>query len=366
MKKLKDIVSILEEAAPPALQESYDNSGLQVGHPDMEITGVLIALDVTPEVLEEAVETGCNLVLSHHPVVFGGLKALTGKTLAERLVIRAVEAGLAIYSGHTNFDAVPGGVNGALAARLGLLDLKILAPAEGQLRKLVVFVPEAHVDAVRDAMFGAGAGHIGRYDECGFTLRGEGSFRAGDGAHPFVGETGTRHYEKEVRLETVVPAYRSGAVIRALTRAHPYEEVAWDLYPLENRFDGAGAGLLGRLPEPMEEHVFLDHVKSVTGIPVIRHSALLGRPVHTVALCGGAGSFLLSRARQAGAQAFLTGDLKYHQFFDADGKLLLADIGHYESEQFSRDMFYDLITKKIPKFAVRLSKHDTNPIKYHL
>ena len=364
MIPLKEIAGTLERLAPLSFQESYDNAGLQIGDPGMEVTGVLITLDVTEEVLEEAERLGFNLVVSHHPVIFGGLKSVTGRSATERIVARAIRQGIAIYSAHTNLDAVTGGVNSMMAARLGLVNQRILDPMEGALRKLVVFVPHDHLDAVRTAIFEAGGGVIGAYDSCSFNLEGKGTFRGGEGSDPFVGTPGELHQEPETRVETVVPAHLSGKVVKAMIAAHPYEEVAYDLYPLENRFEQAGMGMVGELEHPMDEEVFMGFVKDRFGVKVIRHSALLGKAVKKVALCGGAGSFLLEKAKASGADVFLTGDFKYHQFFEADGRLVVMDIGHYESEQFTRELIYDLLTKNFPKFAIRLSETTTNPIKY--
>jgi dinuclear metal center YbgI/SA1388 family protein len=364
MIQLREIITALEGVAPLSLQESYDNSGLQVGDSEMEVTGILVTLDVTEEVLSEAEKLGFNLVVSHHPVIFGGLKSITGKNAAERIVRMAIQKEIAIYSGHTNFDAVSGGVNTAMANRLGLVDQEILEPADGQLKKLVVFVPHDHLEQVRQAMFDAGAGHIGAYDRCSFNLEGTGTFRGSEGSDPFVGEPGKLHHEPETRLETIVPVPLVSKVVRALTRAHPYEEVAYDIYPLENIDHRNGMGMVGNLQNPMDEELFLGFVKDRFGAGVIRHTALRSKSVRKVALCGGSGSFLIRRAVASGADVFVTGDVKYHQFFDADGRIVIMDIGHFESEQFTRELFYDLLMKKFPKFAIRLSETETNPIKY--
>ncbi len=364
MIQLKEITRTMESLAPLSFQESYDNSGLQVGDHEMEVSGILITLDVTEEVLREAENLGFNLVISHHPVIFGGLNSLTGRNAPERIITEAIKKEIAIYSGHTNFDAIVGGVNTAMANRLGLVNQKILDPISGQLKKLVVFVPNEHLEKVRLAMFDAGAGHIGAYDQCSFNLEGKGTFRGSEGSDPFVGEPGLLHQEPETRVETIVPAHVVGTVVRAMERAHPYEEVAYDLYPLENKYELGGMGMVGDLEEPLDEEVFMSFIKDRFGVSVIRHSALSGKPVKKVALCGGAGSFLLGKAKASGADVFVTGDFKYHQFFEADGKIVVIDMGHFESEQFTRELFYDLLMKNFPKFAVRLSEIDTNPIKY--
>ncbi len=365
MIKLKKITRTMERLAPLSFQESYDNSGLQLGDPEMEVNGILITLDVTEGVVEEAAELGYNLIISHHPVIFGGLKSITGRTAPERIVARCLREGIAIYSGHTNFDSIPEGVNKAMADRLGLGKLKILETRKGLLKKLVVFVPTAQSTQVREAMFEAGAGQIGAYDSCSFNVEGKGTFRGQEGTDPYVGRPGAKHTEPETRVETIVPAHLLNRVVQAMVSAHPYEEVAYDIYPLENSNPGVGMGMVGEFEVGMDEEVFLNFVKDRFGLSVIRHTALLGRQVKKVALCGGAGSFLIGKAIASNADVFVTGDLKYHQFFDAEGKIVLMDIGHFESEQFTRELFYDLLMKNFPKFAIRLSETDTNPIKYY-
>lgn len=362
--KLKQIASLLEREAPLLYQESYDNSGLQVGDPSMEVHAALVTLDVTEAVVNEAIESGCNLIVSHHPLIFGGLTSLTGRNAVERIIRKAIKSEIAIYAAHTNLDAVPHGVNGMIAEKIGLRKTRILEPVAGKLKKLVVFVPSDHAEKVRESIFSAGAGVIGNYDSCSYNLEGTGTFRGGEGTDPFVGNTGELHQEPEVRVETIFPDHEKGRIITAMLQAHPYEEVAYDVYPLENKYPGAGAGMIGELEESMEEKEFLSLLKETFGSGCIRHSGLIGKPIRKVALCGGAGSQLLRTAIDAGANVFVSGDFKYHQFFDADGKIVIADIGHYESEQFTRDLIYDLILKNFPKFAVRLSAINTNPIKY--
>ncbi|HYW94036.1 MAG TPA: Nif3-like dinuclear metal center hexameric protein [Bacteroidales bacterium] len=362
--KLKEIVSFFEQTASFSFQESYDNSGLQTGNPGADVSGALITLDVTEEVVDEAVREGLNLIISHHPVIFGQLKGLTGKNATERILLKAIKGDIAILSVHTNIDSVEHGVNGRICDKLGLVDRKVLAPAEGKLLKLVFFVPADHASRVREAIFHAGAGVIGDYDQCSFNVDGTGTFRASENASPYVGEKGQLHFEKEVRVETVLPSHIKNRVIAALLDNHPYEEVAWDLYTLENSWPQVGMGMTGRFEEAMEEHDFLNAVKAVFNAGCVRYTRLTGKTVQHVAVCGGSGSFLLENAISAGADAFITADFKYHQFFEADGRILVADIGHYESEQFTKELFYELVTKNFPKFAVRLSEVITNPINY--
>lgn len=362
--KLREITAFFERLAPLMYQESYDNSGLQVGDYGMEISGALVTLDITEEVIDEAIRKKLNLVIGHHPVIFGGLKSITGKNMTERVVRKAIRNDIAIYAAHTNLDVIRQGVSGKICDVIGLKNTKILEPVAGKLKKLVVFVPNAHAEKVRQAIFEAGAGVIGNYDSCSYNIEGQGTFRGGEDTDPFVGERGKLHFEPEVRVETIFPDHVKGKVITAMLAAHPYEEVAYDLYPLENKYTEIGLGMMGELEEPMEETAFLGLLRERFHTRVIRHSALLGKKIRKVAVCGGAGSTLLRRAISEKADIFVSGDFKYHQFFDAEGKIIIADIGHFESEQHTREIFYDLVIKNFPKFAVQLSQVNTNPIKY--
>lgn len=362
--KLREVVTAIESVAPLALQEKYDNAGLLCGHPETDIRAVLVCLDVTGAVIDEALEAGANLIISHHPVVFSPLKKFTGSTLSEKILVSAIRHDVALYAAHTNLDNYGNGVNRRISEKLGLKNTRILQPLEGGLRKLVTFVPAAHAEQVRSALFEAGAGKIGGYDQCSYTVEGTGSFRASEDCHPFAGAIGEFHLEAETRIETVFPVAHLSGVMNALLKTHPYEEVAYDIYPLDNPHPLAGAGMIGELPEAREEGDFLQTVKSVFSCHTIRHSTLLNKPIKRVALCGGSGSFLLDRAVAAGADVFLTADVKYHQFFDAAGKIVLADIGHYESEQFTIEIICDLLKKNFPNFAVHFSRINTNSITY--
>ncbi len=361
---VREISTCLEAIAPPALQESYDNSGLLLGDPGMEVNAALICLDLTEEVLDEALQQGCGMVISHHPLIFGGLKRVTGSSSVERIVIKALKNDIAVYAVHTNLDNISGGVNSMLCAKLGITHTRILQPLPGRLNKLVTFCPHADAPGVREALFAAGAGHIGNYDSCSYNLEGYGTFRAGDGTNPYVGERGKLHREEETRIEVIFPDHIQGRVIAALKDSHPYEEVAYDIYPLKNDYEMAGAGMIGELETSMDEPAFLQHVKDVLGTGAIRHSALTGRKVKSVAVCGGAGSFLIGKAMAAGADAFVTGDLKYHQFFEGEGKMLIADAGHYETEQFTKELLYSILNEKFPTFALRISQTRTNAVHY--
>lgn len=361
---VKDITSILEEFAPPAFQENYDNSGLLVGSPHSQVKAILITLDVTREVLNEAIDAGANLIISHHPLIFTGLKRITGNTETERLVISAIKNDIAIYASHTNLDNAWGGLNHRLGYRLGLQNLKVLSPATNQLVKLATFAPRADAERVRQAMFDAGAGTIGDYDECSFNTEGLGTFRAGSNTNPFVGEIGTRHTEPESRIEVIVPSFRIERVVEMMLKAHPYQEVAYDIFPLANSNPKVGAGIIGELEQHEDEKEFLTRVKESLKIQCLKHSCFTGKAIKRVAICGGSGAFLLGNALSQRADAFITADLKYHNFFEAEQTILIADIGHYESEVIAKDIFYELITKKLPNFAVLKSRVNTNPINY--
>ncbi len=362
--KLKDIVKLFEQFAPFALQEDYDNSGIQFGDPEAEVSKGLVCIDITEEILNEAIEKECDLIISHHPLIFRGLKKLTGSHYSERVLIEAIRNNISIISVHTNLDSVSEGVNRKLARKLGLLDNTILMPKKGVLKKLVTFCPGDHAEKVRSAIFSAGAGHIGEYDCCSYNLEGTGSFRAGENADPFVGDKGQIHYEPELRIETILPAWLEKSVINSMISAHPYEEVAYDVYQLDNNYGKAGGGMIGYLDEPMAEIEFLNHVKEVLGVPFLRHSSFINRKIKKVAICGGSGSFLRDSAMSAGADAFVTADIKYHDFFDVNKKMLLIDAGHYESEQFTKEILYEIVSKKITNFALLISDQSSNPVRY--
>lgn len=362
--QISRIINFLETIAPASLQESYDNAGLITGMPEWECTGAMISLDITEEVLEEAIQNNCNLLIAHHPIVFKGLKRINGRDHVSSNIIRAIKKDLAIYAIHTNLDNVIEGVNGKIAKMIGLSDCQVLMPKSARLKKLICFVPEAQLPTVRESIFAAGAGQIGGYSGCSFSVSGTGSFTAGEGTNPFVGNVGQQHFEQEARLEVVFPAHIQGKVVSAMIESHPYEEVAYDILPLDNDHPGYGSGLTGLLTTPMEEKAFMEHIREVFKIPVIRHSGLRGIPIKRVSLCGGAGSFLISNAIANNSDIFLTSDLKYHDFFEAGDRMVLADIGHFESEQFTTDLVYGLLKEKFPTFAVLKTGVNTNPINY--
>jgi dinuclear metal center YbgI/SA1388 family protein len=362
--KIKEIISCIESSAPLSFQESYDNSGLITGDPGQDIKSALLCIDVTEEVINEAVRLGSGLIISHHPILFRPIRKLRGDNYAERCLLAAIRNNIALYAAHTNMDAIRAGVNRKICDKLGLINTQILVPRLDELRKLVFFVPVDHAASVRDKVFEAGAGHIGNYDRCSFNAAGDGTFRGSVETHPFVGKKGQLHYEKEIRVETIYPVYRETHVIKALLNAHPYEEVAYDIYPLANTYHQAGSGMVGELPEPVSETIFLKNLKKVFTAKVIRHSGLLNKKIRKVAVCGGSGSQFLEQAIHSGSDIYITSDIRYHQFFDAEKKIIIADIGHYESEQFTTELFHELILKNFPKFAVHFSGVNTNPVNY--
>ncbi|MES2779002.1 MAG: Nif3-like dinuclear metal center hexameric protein [Bacteroidota bacterium] len=361
---VKDITQWLEALAPLALQESYDNAGLLTGHHNQPVTKILVSLDATEAVIDEAIAKNCELVIAHHPIIFGGLKKLNGKNYVERTVIKAIKNDIAIYAIHTNLDNVHTGVNQKIGNQLGLQNMRILSPIKGNLKKLAVFVPEDHITAVQEALFAAGSGHIGNYADCSFQSNGTGTYTANELATPYAGEKGKRHYESEIKLETVFPAHLQYQVTSALLKAHPYEEVAYDIYSIDNENSQTGSGMIGQLPQPLSKMDFLKHVKSTMNVNTIRHTETAASQILTVAVCGGAGSFLIKQAIASGADAFVTADVKYHEFFDAENRMMIADIGHYESEIFTKELLKDVILEKFPTFAVLLSETITNPINY--
>lgn len=362
--KIKEVIRVLEEVAPLELQEGYDNAGLIVGDDSWDVNGVLLCLDSTEEIVQEAISKGCNLIVAHHPIVFSGIKKLNGKHYIERTVISAVKNDIAIYACHTNLDKVfADGVNEKFAEKLGLQNTRILKPENGLLNQLSFYVPEANKKEVLEKMYDAGAGHIGNYSHCSFSFTGQGTFKPEVGAKPTIGEEGIVHHGKEEKIELLVENSKLSRVLGAMKKAHPYEEVAHFVLPIKNKHPRVGFGLLGELAKPMNPKEFLKFVKESLGIEGIRYTDC-SKTISKVAVCGGSGSFLFSEVKRAGADAYITSDVKYHQFFDPENEFLLADIGHYESEIYTLEIFHKLITEKFPTFAVLFTDRNTNPVKY--
>jgi dinuclear metal center YbgI/SA1388 family protein len=364
MITINQITEELEKWAHPSLQEVYDNAGLLTGSGQTVCSGVLITLDCTEAVIDEAIERGCNLVIAHHPIVFKGLKRLTGRTYVERTIIKAIRLGVAIYAIHTNLDNVISGVNKKIADRLGLRDSSILDPRREVLLSLTFFVPKENTREVLNALYNAGAGQVGNYDHCSYRSEGTGTFRPNEAANPTIGKQGEDEEVGENRVEVVLPGYLSQKVLQAMRQAHPYEEVAYFMHRLENTHQEWGSGMLGSLPAPVQPMDFLKLLKEKMEADCVRYTALPDKPVQRIALCGGAGSFLLPKAIAAGADVFVSADFKYHEFFDAEERIIIADIGHYESESFTKELIHERLTQKFSNFALYQSAIRTNPISY--
>ena len=362
--RINEIIGALNQWAPPAYQESYDNARLITGDANAELTGIVVSLDCTEEVVQEAIDKKANLIVAHHPIVFKGLKSFTGKNYVERTVIKAIKSDIAIFSIHTNLDNVHTGVNRMICNRIGLNNCRTLAPKTGILSKLVTFAPHQDAQKVLDALYQSGLGQIGNYDECSFQIKGTGSFRPNDQANPAIGENNKRELVEETRIEGVFPAHIKGMVVAALKKSHPYEEVAYYITALENEHQDVGSGMVGELASTIPIETFMNLLKEQFNLQVIRHTNFHKSEIKRIAVCGGSGSFLLGNAIGAGADVFITADFKYHEFFDADQKIIIADIGHYESEVFTKELICNFLKEKFANIALNLSEVDTNPIKY--
>ena len=362
--KIKEIVNALEMFAPLPLQDGFDNAGLQIGLTDAEATGALLCLDVTEAVIDEAITLGYNLIISHHPLIFRGYKSLTGRDYVEKCIMKAIKNDIVVYSMHTNLDNAPQGVNYKIAEKIGLKNLHILNPKESSLLKLVTFVPKGHEEKVRKALFDVGCGCIGNYDACSYNIEGMGTFRAQKGTNPYCGKIGELHTELETRIETVLPLFKKRAVEMALINAHPYEEPAYDFYTIQNKWMQVGAGVIGELEDPETETDFLKRIKKTFEVGCVKHTSLNGRLIQKVALCGGAGAFLLPKAVSANADVFITGEVKYHDYFYYEHDILIAEIGHYESEQYTKEIFFSILKDLFPTLETQMTRINTNPIKY--
>ncbi len=364
MNYIHEITTYLNTEIPLQYQESYDNCGLLVGSPDFELKNVLVTLDVTEDVINEAFMNECNLIVAHHPIIFKGLKSITGKNNFERAIIRAIKNDIAIFAIHTNLDNISGGVNFKIAEKLALTNIKILAPKFDSLKKLTVFIPIEKAEEFTKTLHNAGAGNIGNYQECSFTSDGMGTFRPNEKSNPAIGQRNKLEHVRETKIEVILPSHAEKNILTAMQKAHPYEEVAYYLSKLDNQNQNLGSGAIGELPNEMRTEYFLDKIKAVFRAKTIRHTKQIKATVKRIAICGGAGSFLLKNAMAQNADIFISSDFKYHEFFDADDKIMVADIGHYESEQYTKDLLQEIISEKFPNIAVLLSKANTNPVFY--
>lgn len=354
----------MESFAPTAYQEDYDNSGLILGDKNSAIDGALITLDCTEEVVEEAIKKHCNLIIAHHPIVFRGLKKLTGSNYIERTILKAIKNDIAIYAIHTNLDNISTGVNKKIADKLGLIKPKILRPKNNTLNKLTTFIPKENTEKVMEQLHEAGAGMIGDYKNCSFRIEGTGTFLPVGDAKPTIGEIEKLEKVTEDRIELIFPSYLKSRILNTLFKAHPYEEVAYYLHELINANNEVGSGMIGILPKPMNSAAFIKYIKDRLSALMLRHTVLIKDEIRKVALCGGSGSFLLRDAIALGADIFISGDFKYHEFFDAEDKIIIADIGHYESEQFTKELIYEILSEKFANIALHFTEVNTNPIHY--
>jgi dinuclear metal center YbgI/SA1388 family protein len=362
--KIKEIISVLEEMAPIAYAEDFDNVGLLVGNQEANATGILVCHDALETVIDEAIAKKCNLVVCFHPILFSGLKKITGKNYVERSVIKAIKNDIAIYAVHTALDNHPEGVNTIFGNALGLINTKILVPKENFIRKLVTFTIPENADKVRNALFDAGAGTIGNYENCSFSSKGVGTYMGNEHSNPEIGARFEFVEAEEIKIEVTFEKQLEPKILKALFESHVYEEVAYEITALQNKHQNIGLGLIGELENPMDEKEFMLFVKEKMQCEGIRHSEFIGKPIKKVALLGGAGSFAIKNAITAGANVFLTADLKYHQFYEAENRIILADIGHFESERYTKNYIVDFLRKKILNFAIILSEENTNPVKY--
>ena len=361
---VQDVINHLETLAPLSYAEDFDNVGLLVGNKNTELTGVLVTLDTLETVVEEAIAENCNLIVSFHPIIFKGLKKLNGKTYVERVVMKAIQHNIAIYSMHTALDNAFNGVNAMICNQLELQNKQILIPQNDTIKKLTTYVPKNEAEALRIALFNVGAGSIGNYDNCSFNVDGFGTFKGNEASNPSLGKKGTTHTEAETKITITFPKHIESRVLKTLFDSHSYEEVAYEVVTIENKNQHIGMGMIGDLSTPLSETDFLNKLKTTMKTGCIRHSTFLNKTIKKVAVLGGSGSFAITSAKAAGADAFVTADLKYHDFFAAENSILLADIGHYESEQFTKNLLVEYLTKKITNFAIILSKTNTNPVKY--
>lgn len=368
---VQDVIQEIELWAPLAYAEDFDNVGLLVGDHKKKVSGILITLDCLENVVDEAIEQDCNLIVSFHPIIFSGLKKITGKNYVERVVMKAIKNDIAIYAIHTALDNTFTGVNHAICDRLQLQNREILVPQQHSIKKLVTYVPKDNAAELRAKLFEAGGGNIGNYEECSFNMEGQGTFKGNENSNPVLGEKGKLHYEGETQINITYPKHVENSLLKSLQTNHPYEEVAYEITSLENNHQHIGIGMIGQLPEKMEEQAFLTLVKEKFATGCIRHSAFRNKPIEKVAVLGGSGAFAISNALQKEADVFLTADLKYHDFFQAENRILLADIGHYESEQYTKKAIHSYLIKKICNFAnvlpasrLIISKTSTNPIQY--
>jgi len=361
--KLSKIIECLEKWAPPSLQEEYDNSGLLIGNSENEIKGILVTLDCTESVINEAIKKKCNLIISHHPLIFKPIKKINGSNYVERSIIKAIRNSISIYSIHTNLDNIISGVNNKIADKIGLKNIEILDKKNNVLSKIEFYIPKNYKENVLKKLFKIGAGKIGNYDSCSFQAEGLGTFKPDDNASPFIGKNNKFQKSNEVKVELIFESHLEKELINCLKNSHPYDEVAFYVTRINNKSKMIGSGILGSLK--IDTSNLLKKLKNIFKTKVIKHTVLNKNKVSKIAICGGSGSFLINKALKNNADAFITSDLKYHDFFEGGSKMLIVDIGHYESEQFTKELIFEYLSKKLVNIAIHLSKINSNPIRYY-
>lgn len=361
---ISDVIGYLEELTPLAYAEEFDNVGLLVGNKENKCSGILVCHDALEEVIDEAVAKNCNLVVCFHPILFSGLKKITGKNYVERSIIKAIKNDIAIFAIHTALDNNRQGVNQILCDTLGLINSKILIPKQNYIYKLTTYVPKNHANELKQILFKAGAGSVGNYDECSFSSHGIGSFKGNKLSNPTIGKPSVYQEVDEIKLEFIFEKHLKQNILNTLIQNHPYEEVSYEVILLENELQNVGMGMIAELPEEMDEKEFLLMVKEKTATGGIRHSNFLNKKIKKVAVLGGSGSFAIQSAKAQKADAFITADLKYHDYYQSEKSILLADIGHFESERYIKNYIVEFLKKKITIFAIILSEINTNPVNY--
>lgn len=363
---IQKVIAEIEKHIAMPQAEDFDNVGLLCGLPERNVSGILVCHDALENVVDEAIQRNCNLIVCFHPIIFSGLKSLTGKNYVERAVLKAIENKVAIYAIHTAFDNDYYGVNAGICNLLGLKNLKILQPKKNNLKQLNVYVPKDYSEKVKEALFSAGAGNIGFYDECSFKVEGKGTFRPTEGSNPFSGEQNVRENADEDMISVIFESFKQNQLIAAMKSAHPYEEVAHQIYQIDNENQYSGLGMYGEFETEMDEREFMSFVKEKFNLNIIKHSDFNQKKIRRVGVLGGSGASGIKAALSKKCDAYLTGDLKYHDYFLAESKMLICDIGHYESEQLVSQQLFEILSQKFSTFAILKSSEKTNPVNYFL
>ena len=362
--KINEFIKQIEKITPLDYQENFDNTGLLIGEENTRINKILLTLDCTEEVVEEAIKENANFIISFHPVIFKGLKSITGKNYVEKTILKAIKNDIAIYSIHTALDNHINGVNKKISDKIELINTEILIPQKNTLKKITTYIPKKNAEELRNKLFEVGGGHISNYENCSFNFEGKGTFKGNENSNPVLGERGKIHTEEEICINLIFQKHLEHKLIKTLKENHPYEEIAYEIISLDNEYQNIGIGMIGELENEITEELFLENIKKIFNSKIIKHSKFSNRKIKKVAVLGGSGSFAIEKAISKKVDVFITSDLKYHDFFRAKNKILLADIGHYESEQFTLEILNSLIKEKFSNLAVCFSSLNTNPINY--